>query len=475
MTTENMVKKLMADYNVAGMSVAIIRDGQLVSAEGYGLRDANAQLPMTADTVMPIGSITKTFTALALGMLVDEGKLDWDEPVITYIPTLKLSSALLTENVTVRDLMCHRTGVPKYDLQAIYCVMEDGAEMVRSLEYLETNAAFRTKLQYSNQMVSLAGYLIEVITGIPYKEFVRKRIFEPLGMKSSDFEIESLAKYEETSKGYVFANGNFIEPPYMHLGAFSPSGAIVSTASDMAKYALFHLNGGIVDGNRLISEENLRQMHTPQVIGTPYFWDFEEFQSTEYGLGWFTDIYRGVKMIGHGGNTNGFSAQMTLIPDEKFAIVALSNATSSFSVNALGHYAADDALGVEEIPDWSARFNKVFSDLMSGAMAGMQAKAEAKVPDTTTTGPIEEYAGTYTHPAFGKMEFALTDQGLAGTWNGLPAMLVHYNYDAFDLMLPVLGAAVPAEFVLEDGKIAGLSVVMEGTPGIKPEFFTAVG
>ena len=130
---------------------------------------------------------------------------------------------------------------------------------------------------------------------------------------------------------------------------------------------------------------------------------------------------------------------------------------------------------MEEIPDWSARFNKVFSDLMSGAMAGMQAKAEAKVPDTTTTGPIEEYAGTYTHPAFGKMEFALTDQGLAGTWNGLPAMLVHYNYDAFDLMLPVLGAAVPAEFVLEDGKIAGLSVVMEGTPGIKPEFFTAVG
>ena len=176
---------------------------------------------------------------------------------------------LLTENVTVRNLMCHRTGVPKYDLQAIYCVMDAGAEMVRSLEYLETNAAFRTKLQYSNQMVSLAGYLIEVLTGTPYKEFVRERIFEPLGMKSSDFEVESLAKYEKTSKCYVFANDAFIEPPYMHLGAFAPSGAIVSTASDMAKYALFHLNGGVIDGIRLISEENLRQMHTPEVIGTP--------------------------------------------------------------------------------------------------------------------------------------------------------------------------------------------------------------
>jgi len=125
-----------------------------------------------------------------------------------------------------------------------------------------------------------------------------------------------------------------------------PSGAIVSTASDMAKYALFHLRGGIADGRRLISEENLRQMHSPQVIGTPYFWNFEEFQRTEYGLGWFTDIYRGVKMIGHGGNTNGFSAQMTLLPAQNAAIVALSNATSSFSVNALGHVFADEAPGI---------------------------------------------------------------------------------------------------------------------------------
>ena len=471
MTTENMVQKLMADYNVAGMSVAIIRDGKLVSAEGYGLRDAGAQLPMTADTVMPIGSITKTFTALALGMLVDEGKLNWDAPVITYLPTLKLSSALLTENVTVRDLMCHRTGVPKYDLQAIYCVMEDGADMVRSLEYLETNAAFRTKLQYSNQMVSLAGYLIEVITGIPYKEFVRERIFEPLGMKSSDFEVESLSKYEKTSKGYVFANGTFIEPPYLHLGAFAPSGAIVSTASDMAKYALFHLNGGVVNGNRLISEENLREMHTPEVIGTPYFWNFEEFQSTEYGLGWFTDIYRGVKMIGHGGNTNGFSAQMTLLPAQNAAIVALSNATSSFSVNALGHIFADEALGVKDIPDWSGRFQEIFNNLMTGMMAGMQARAEAKIPNTTPALPFADYAGTYSHPGFGEMSFAMTEQGLAGTWNGLPAMLIHYNYDAFDLMLPVLGQAVPAQFVVDEGAIRGLEVTMEMAPGIKPALF----
>ena len=431
MQLEQIVAKLREDYNVAGMSVALIKNGEIVSVEGYGVRDAAENLPMTKDTVMPIGSVTKTFTSLALAMLADEGKLDWDEPVRTYIPWLKLNNEMLTENVTARDLMCHRTGTPKYDLQAIYAAKDDKEEMVRSLEYLQTFAPFRTKFMYSNQMVSLAGYLVDVLSGKSYEDFVRERIFEPLGMTSSDFEIESLSKYEKASKGYVFANGMFIEPPYAHLGAFAPAGAIVSTAEDMARFALFHLGDGSWNGERLVSEAMLNEVHSHQMIGTPYFWDFEETQCAEYGLGWFTDIYRGKKLINHGGNTNGFSAQM--------------------------------------------RFNKVFSDLMSGAMAGMQAKAEAKVPDTTTTGPIEEYAGTYTHPAFGKMEFALTDQGLAGTWNGLPAMLVHYNYDAFDLMLPVLGAAVPAEFVLEDGKIAGLSVVMEGTPGIKPEFFTAVG
>ena len=473
MQLNEIVEKLRADYHVAGMSIALIKDGQITECEGYGKRNVAEDLPMTKDTVLPIGSITKTFTSLALAMLADEGKLDWDEPVISYIPWLKLSNPVLTENVTARDLMCHRTGTPKYDLQAIYAVRDDKEEMVRSLEYLQTTAAFRTKFQYSNQMVSLAGYLVDVLSGKSYEDFVRERIFKPLGMTSSDFEIESLAKYENTSRGYVFANDTFIEPPYMHLGAFAPSGAIVSTAADMARFALFQLGDGTFNGQRLVSEAMLKEMHTHQMIGTPYFWDFEEIQCAEYGLGWFTDIYRGRKMINHGGNTNGFSAQMTLIPEEKFAIIALSNATSCFAVNALGHYAADAALGVADpdIPDWSGRFNAIFANLMQGMMAGMQAKAEAKVPDTQPTAAFEEIAGRYEHPGFGTMEFAMTEQGLAGTWNGLPAMLIHYNYDTFDLMLPVLGQAVPAELIVENGTITGLGVVMEPTPGVKPEFF----
>ena len=472
MQVANIAEKLREEYHMAGMSVAVVKDGEVVSADGYGLRNVADNLPMTKDTVLPVGSITKSFTALALGILADEGKLDWDEPVKTYIPWLKLSSQLLTDNVTTRDLLCHRTGVPRYDLQVAYDAKDDKEAMVQSLQYLETNAAFRTKLQYSNQMVSLAGYLVDVLSGTSYEEFVKERIFKPLGMDSTNFEIESLTEYEDVSKGYVFANDTFIEPPYMHLGAMTPAGGIVSTAADMAKYAIFQLGDGTVNGERLVSEANLKEMHTHQVIGSPYFWDFEEVQSAEYGFGWFVDIYRGKKMISHGGNTNGFSAQLTLLPEENFAVVALSNATSSFAVNAIGNILADEALGVEEIPDWSARYQEVFNNMMSGAMAGLQARAEAKIPDTTPTKPLEEYAGIYVHPGFGKMEFAMTEQGLAGTWNGLPAMLAHYHYDSFDLALPMLGQPVPAQFVIADnGSIEGIKVTIEAAPGIKPAFF----
>ena len=183
---EKTIAKLMEDYNVAGMSVALIKNGELVSIEGYGKRNVEEDLPMTGDTVLPIGSITKTFTSLALAMLADEGKLDWDAPVIKYIPWLRLNNQELTENVTARDLMCHRTGTPKYDLQAIYAATDDKEKMVRSLEYLQTFAPFRTAFMYSNQMVSLAGYLVDVLSGKSYEDFVRERIFAPLGMIRSN-------------------------------------------------------------------------------------------------------------------------------------------------------------------------------------------------------------------------------------------------------------------------------------------------
>lgn len=471
MELKNYVEKVMNDYHVAGMSVAVIKDGQLVSAEGFGLRNVEENLPMTKDTVLPIGSTTKSFTAIALSMLVDEGKLSWDEPVKTYIPWLELADEYVTNNVTARDLMCHRTGLPRWDMQVAFGTMDDWKEQVKSFKYLQPNQAFRTKLQYSNQMVALAGHLVEALTDISYEEFVRERIFKPLGMTRSNFEVDSLAGYGDFSKGYVFTGENYMEPPYLHLGALNPAGGIVSTAVDMAQYMLFQLGDGTWNGERLVSEANMKEMHTHQMIGSPYFWEFDEVQSAEYGFGWMTDIYRGTKMLSHGGNTNGFSSQLALVPSQNYGIVALSNATSSFSVEALSNYAIDEDMGITEIPDWSAKYQEIFNKMMGEMMEGLQKRAAAKTPDTTPSCPVSDYAGNYVHPGFGTITLAEADGALNGTWNGNPVMFVHYQYDEYDMVLPTMGAQLPAAFVVEDGKIQGVKISLEEAPGINPVLF----
>ncbi len=468
MNLSETMDQLMKDYHVAGMAAAVVRNGEVTDLEGRGLRNVAEQLPMTEKTVMPIGSITKSFTTLALGMLVEERKLDWDRPVKEYIPSLKLSDPEAEMHATVRDILCHRTGVPRYDLQVAYDAVDDPEKMITSLQYLDSTAPFRTKLQYSNQMVSLAGYLVDLLSGMSYKEFLKKRIFEPLGMSRTDFEVDSLGQYEDHAAGYVFANDQYIEPPYLHLGAFVPAGGIVSSAEDMAKYVNFQLG----HGPELVKPETLKEMHTHQVIGSPYFWTFPEVQSAEYGLTWFTDIYRGVPMISHGGNTNGYSAQLVFLPDQDFGMVVLSNATSTFAVNALGNILSDEVLGVKDIPDWSARYQKVFADYFGKAMAKIQARAEKKIPDTHPSKEASAYEGTYEHPGFGTMVFTCSDNGYSGTWNGLPAMLNHYHYDSFDLILPMLGMPVPAQFEIgDDGSVTGIRVWLETDAPAKPAFF----
>lgn len=291
-------------------------------------------------------------------------------------------------------------------------------------------------------------------------------------MTRTNFEVDSLAEYEDSSKGYLFAGTDYMEAGYMRLKAFSPAGAIVSCAADMAQYALFQLGDGTWKGERMISKENLDMMHTHQMIGSPYFWSFDEIQSAEFGLCWFTDIYRGAPMLSHGGNTNGFSSQLTLLPKSDFGLVALSNATSSFSVNALSNILADKVLGVGEIPDWNARYQGVFAGMMEGAMAGAAARADTKIPDTRPTRPLDEYYGTFRHPGFGSFALEQKDGALTGKWNGFDAIFTHYHYDSYDMMLPLMGATLPARFLSgADGHIASLEVVLEPTPGLAPIVF----
>lgn len=466
---KTQVETMLRQWNLPGLSLAVVKDGEVILTEGYGMRDNAAELPMNAKTMLPIGSTTKSFTALVLGTLVDEEILSWDTPVKTYIPWLKLWDPMVTERVTVRDLMCHRTGLPSHDVHGVFCAKDDRKKMVEDLEYLQPSQDFRVKLQYQNQMVMLAGYVAETLTGKSWEELVKERILNPLGMHHTNTSTQELEAYEEISKGYLFNGKENIETPYLSLRGVGPAGAVNSTAEDMAKYLLFQLGDGTWDGKTIISRQNLDEMHTAQMLGSPYFWKLDEITETNYGMGWFVDRYRGHRMLSHGGNTLGFSALMTLMPEQSFGIIAMGNANSNFMVYALTYAVLDKLLGAGE-QDWSGKMQAAVGEVFAQMGAAAKAKEEARIPDTTPSLPLEAFAGIYTHPAFGRLELQVQDGTLTGSLNEYQALASHYQYDTFDITLPLMGVVFSADFLIgEDGQAESISARVE--PAVDPVIF----
>ena len=461
-------EELLKKWNAQGFSVGVIRGGQVIAAAGYGKR--NDTDPVDAETLMPIGSATKSFTSLLIGMLAEEGKLCWDTPVIQYIPSLKLYDPYVSSHVTLRDLLSHRTGVAAYDAQSIYAVPENRADMIPQLEYLEPQFGFRAGFKYSNQMVMLAGACAEAVTGKSYEELVTERILRPLGMSHTYMTVKDMELQENRSLGYLFNGQANMAQPYLDLKAVGPAGAICSDITDMMKYMKFQLGDGTWDGVKLAEKATLDEMHKPQFLGSPYLFALPEITETTYGLGWFTDLYRGRKMWSHGGNTLGFSSLMTLLPSEDLGIIVLSNGTTNFLPQALTYAILDDVLNVPA-EDWTDKLNAVLGPLFAAMAQGAQAREEARVKDTAPSLPLRAYEGSYANPGFRNIDIAEKDGGLVLNWNGYDGMLMHYNYDVFTALMFVYGLQVPVTFRIEDGAVTGFEAVMEPTPGIPPVFF----
>lgn len=462
---------LAQEWQIPGVGVGVVQDGHVLLQQGFGLRDAANHLPMTDATVLPIGSATTSFTSLALAMLADAGEFDWDTPVCQYIPWFTLYDAAISGRVTGRDLLSHRTGVPGHDVQAAF-YPGSRRQLVESLRHLQPSADLRTKLQYQNQMVAAAGYVVEAIAGCTWEQYVHDAILAPLGMDGTVFTIEALIRAADHSLGYIPGSDGPKPGEYIPLGALGPAGAINSTTADMVKYLQFQLSGRAPDGRRLVSEAALAQTRTATMIGSPYFWNFEEFQCTNYGLGWFVDVYRGHALISHGGNTRGFSSLVTLLPEQNLGIVTLSNADTNFGIYPMTYNILDRALCTGDA-NWSARVHAEVDRVMAGEAAMTAERAEHRVPDTRLSHPSDDYAGTYSHPAYGTIEISVDGGVFSGTYNGYPMTLAHHHYDTLDAT--ILAMELPALLTFgtdQDGRIATISVPFETAPGVDPIVFT---
>ncbi len=419
------VETTLKKWSVAGAAVAIVKDGRVVFVEGFGLRDTAQGLPVTPKTRFILGSTTKAFTSLAVGLLVSDQKLDWDKPVAAYLPDFRLLDEYASLHATPRDLASHRTGLPRHDLIWVNSPRDIG-EMVRSLRFLEPSRELRSSFQYNNLMYITLGYLIEKTAGMPWDSFVRERIYKPLGMNDSGLTIPEYTAAAEYAVSYRNEESKQTARPLptpaekLMYGARA-SGSVNTTAEDMGKWMTVHLQSYLPGAGTAIPAAVLRETHKPQ-IPTPPSSEGPESMAASYGLGWMTDVYRGELRVHHGGSTLDFNSYVSLFPRARTGVVILINASSPAN-NILANTISDLALGLAPI-DWGKRVEDQIKDRPAPV-------PEKRVEGTSPAHKLEDYAGEYVHPAYGLVKVEVSDGGLAAVIHGFSSPLVHWQYETF--------------------------------------------
>ena len=471
------VEETLELWHVPGLAVAVIQDGQVILCEGFGLRNVEHNLPVTPETLFPIASCSKAFTAMTVALLVEAGKLDWDKPVREYLPSFRLQDAVATEHMTPRDLLTHRSGLPRHDLMW-YGSNFGRREIFDRLRYLEPTRDLRYAFQYQNIMYMVAGLLVGEIAGTSWEQFVQTQIFDKLGMGHSNLSTVITQQSADFATPYLYRDEQLRELSFFEADgekdAVGPAGNIISCVSDMARWLQVQLNQGRVGEAPFVSEANLVQMHTPHIfVDDPEARYRFGYEFTSYGLGWEMHAHKGQVLVHHGGALDGFAAYTSLMPRHKIGVVVLSNGDSYYNPtpSIVAHTVYDRLLGLEPT-DWNA-LNKPYYDEVVGAEKESKEKssAERKV-EAQTSHPIESYLGDYEHAGYGVVSIRKAEDRLQMVMNDKLALaLEHYHYDIFEANLEKFDYRVKLSFGTDlKGNIAQVAIQME--PMAKDVLFT---
>ncbi len=415
-------------WDVPGAAVCIVRGDEIVFSRGFGVRDREAGLEADEDTLFGIGSCTKAFTTMLLAQLVDEGAIGWDDRVQEHLPEFGLKEPARAGAMTVRDLVTHRSGLPRHDL-AWYGNPEASRDaLLAMMRHHEATAPIRSAWQYNNLMYMAAGMVVERVTGKSWERNIEERIFTPLGMDRANTGIPELVADSNHAKAYVDFDGDLRLVDYRRITAVGPAGSINASVNEMGAWMIAQLNGGAFNGNSIVNAGQVVRMHSPQMlmsgggeggIVTPL----------GYGLGWVVDIYRGHRRVHHGGGIDGFSTTVTLVPGERLGIVVLTNASTGLAGVAAQH-ALDRLMGLEA-QDWSAQALAQIEQMKMTAAASETSMGEARVPDAPASRGLGAFAGRYEHPGYGVIQVELVEGGLVAHVNAMEAALEHWHYDVF--------------------------------------------
>lgn len=472
---ERLIAEAMDEWKIPGLAVAVVQDGEMALLNAYGLRDVEAGLKVTTDTQFQIASVTKSFAATGLAVLVDEGRMDWKKPVRDYIPEFRLHDAVATDRVTVRDLLCHHSGLPRHDW--IWLPGDRSpAQMLAAMRHLEPSEDIRSVFQYCNLGYLVASMVAERVSGRSWSAFTRARLTDRLHMDVT-FTMEELAAAADAAVPYATEGDTRLRQTFWPVGVTAAGGMSTSIAS-LANWLRLHLGKGEFEGQRLLSPSLIQQLQTPRVhVGAS---EFPENSDVHYGFGLRSHRYRGERVVWHGGGWTGTFALMAMLPDRGVGVGLLTNnaMVPIFAPHTFANYVFDRVCGKEPVP-WLDRFRERRRKFVAQQDVDRQAGKATRRPDTQPGRDLADYAGDYEHPGYGRITITHAEGRLNWAFRGMSEPLAHRHHDTFELpeMPESPGGLLPDRLALSfsadrEGNIASLAVPFE--PLVKDIVFTRI-
>lgn len=426
--------RLLKDWHAAGFAVAVVNKDSVIYAKGFGYKDWEHRTPVTPHTLFAIGSCTKAFTASLIGMLQHDGKLNIDKPVRDYLPELKFYTPAMNDMITLRDMMCHRTGLPRHDLSWYLFGNSTRDSMILKIQYMEPTAGVRERWQYNNFMFAAQGVVAEHLTGKSWEDNIRDRIFQPLGMDESDFSVKDMEKAPDAALGYGVKNDSIIKKlDYYVIGALGPAGAINSNVLDMSKWVETWIHNGKYKGKEIIPAQHATEAITAQMViggGLPTKESPDVFFAS-YGFGWMLSSYRGHYRVEHGGNIDGFSASTCFFPSDSIGIIVLSNQNGSNVPSIVRNLIADRLLHLP-YRDWDSYLKGITDKEKADEKKARAMRQSERVANAPQTHNISDYTGIYSNPGYGSFEISAKDDSLFASFPLQTWWLKHYHYDVFE-------------------------------------------
>ena len=432
---DRYIEEAREEWNIPGLAIAVVKDGEVVYAEGFGVRDVRTGVPVDENTIFAIGSASKAFTAAAVADLVEQGRVAWDDPVTEYLPGFQVHDPYVTRELTVRDLLTHRSGLLRGDA-LWYATALEPEEILERVRFQEPTTSFRSTFGYNNNMFLAAGQLVRAVTGLPWDEYVEQELFAPLGMERSNTSTLPLDEMDNVAQPHTEEDGEVRAIPYRNIDNIGPAGSINSSVMEMARWVEMQLDHGTFEGREILSEEVVEEMHEPQtIIHADGRWELmmPEANFTMYGMGWFLHDYRGRKVVQHGGNIDGMHALVALLPAEDLGLVVLTNRNPNYLTYALMLRVFDAYLG-GDARDWSDQVQTQFAEMMEEAEAEQEEFQESRVEGTRPSLDLEQYQGTFEHPMYGEVVVRQEGDRLVLTrGQNFVGDLEHWHYDTFQV------------------------------------------